>query len=537
MWIRFNREDLAVIAHFLGVLIVGVALFMLVPLLTAFVMREWGPANDYALSMAICGVVGGALRLTHIRPHTITRQQSLAVVGLAWIVVALAGAIPLYLSGHWPTLLDALFESVAGFTTSGFSIVHDLDHLAYSHNMWRHLMLLIGGQGIIVVALAFAFVGRFGGTVSLYQAEGRGEHVLPNLRSTSRFIWFVTGTIVVIGTAVLFGVNLANGMGFLRGTLHAFWATIATYDTGGFAPQSMSALYYHSWGFELVTMFLMLIGMMNFAVQLHLLRGNWRELFKNIETRTLFVTIVFFATLTGLALASTPQFNGIEAIFRKGMYHVVSASSGAGHQTIYASQWGEVIPSAAFFSMLLIMGLGGSVSSTTGGIKAMRIGLVAKSILASVRSALAPESAVTVSHYHHLKDRVLTPGAASAAATVFILYILSYVLGTVAGVAYGYPLQSAMFESVAAASNAGMGIGVTSTSMPVGLKIVYMIQMWVGRLEFIALFALIAGVVASMAPRWRLQRQRRPRSSGSGHQGRMLNGQLDSVRRQRAAKK
>lgn len=119
MWIRFHKEDLAVIAHFLGVLIVGIALFMLVPLITALVMREWGPASDYAFSMAICGVVGGALRLVHIGPHAITRQQSLAVVGLAWVVISFAGAIPLYLSGHWPTFLDALFESVAGFTTSG----------------------------------------------------------------------------------------------------------------------------------------------------------------------------------------------------------------------------------------------------------------------------------------------------------------------------------------------------------------------------------------------------------------------------------
>lgn len=504
MWVRFQTRDIATTAHFMGVLIFGVGVLMGVPLITALLAGEWGPAVDYAFSGAICCLIGGALRFAQIRPTVITRSEALVIVGLGWLIVSLVAAIPLYLSGHWGSYLDSVFEAVSGFTTSGLSLVTDLDHLAHSHNMWRHMTHLLGGQGIIVVALMFAFVGRLGGTASLYQAEGRDEHVLPNIRHTSRFIWVVTGVIVAVGTLALFLVNLRNGMSIERGALHAFWMTVATYDTGGFAAQSQNALYYHSPGVEIVTMFTMMAGTLNFAMHAHLWRGHWREIYRNIETRTMVVTFSAFSALAALAMATGPFFNSLDPTFRKGVYHVVSAHTGTGHQTLYGLQWENVVPSGALFAVILAMGLGGAVCSTAGGIKAMRIGLIGRAILNDIRSALAPESAIMKSQYHHIRRRVLTSELAAGAASIFILYIISYTIGAVAGAAYGYPLEVSLFESVSAAANVGLTAGITEPAMPLGLKLVYILQMWIGRLEFIALLALIAGVLVSLVPRRRV---------------------------------
>lgn len=506
MWVRFKRDDWRTVAHFLGVLVWAIGAIMVVPLATAVLLGEWGPAVHYLFSVGLAFTIGGVLRLADIRPRQITRRQAIIVVALAWLTVGLIGAVPLYLSGHWGSYLDALFEAVSGFTTSGLTLVQDLDHLAYSHNMWRHLTHLIGGQGVIVIAIAFAFVGRLGGTVSLYQAEGRDEHILPNLMHTARFIWAVTGVIVVVGTIALTLVNLSIGLEPIRAALHGFWITVATYDTGGFAPMSQNTMYYHSGVFETVSMYTMLAGMLNFALHANLWRGDWREMFKNIETRTLAIGMTILTVVISLSLAGSELFGDSFTVFRKGAYHIVSANSGTGHQTIYAAQWLNVVPSGALIAVILAMGFGGAVGSTAGGIKAMRVGVIAKSIVGSVKSALAPESAIIKMRYHHIVDRILSPELASGAASIFVLYLLTYTAGAIVGASYGYDLRAALFESVSATANVGLSAGITSPAMPVGLKITYMLQMWAGRLEFISLFALIAGLFVSARPKRRVKR-------------------------------
>ena len=181
--------------------------------------------------------------------------------------------------------------------------------MAYSHNMWRHLTHLIGGQGIVVAALSLA-VGLRGGAFSLYLAEGRDERILPNVVYTTRFIWFVTAVYVGIGTLALWGVNTYLGMAPGRGVLHAFWISVAAYDTGGFGPQSMNAMYYHSYLFEIVSVFLMIAGTMNFNLHAQVWRGDRTELWRNIETRVLAINILILSTLAALGLAASTAFPG-----------------------------------------------------------------------------------------------------------------------------------------------------------------------------------------------------------------------------------
>jgi trk system potassium uptake protein TrkH len=144
------------------------------------------------------------------------------------------------------------------------------------------------------------------------------------------------------------------------------------------------------------------------------------------------------------------------------------------------------------------MGAGGAVSSTAGGIKALRIGAIFKAVILSIRRALAPDTAIIRSRYHHITDKTLTDQVISASMTVFILYMITYITGALVGMAYGYPAGDALFESTSAAGGVGLSIGITSAAMPAGMKWLYIIQMWAGRLEFLALMALAAAVIISI---------------------------------------
>ena len=497
MLTRLYSDDFRLIAHYVGLLLVGIGISMVVPFGTALVFSEWGAALDYVLGIGIACALGTALMHADIRDRNINHGQALAITALGWLVAAGAASIPLALTPHYGSFIDAMFDSLSGLTTTGLTLVADLDHMAHSHNMWRHLTQLIGGQGILVAALSLA-VGTRGGAVALYVAEGRDDRILPNIRQTARFIWFVTGIYILLGTVLLTGVLWYLGMDGVRGPLHAFWAAIATYDTGGFAPQSMNAMYYHSFLFEAVTLFLMVAGTMNFSLHAQVWRGDRSELWRSLETRTLAFNIFSLSALAALGLAAVQAYSGPLAVFRKGVYHVISAHS-AGHQTVYSSQWSTDIGPTAFLAVMLAMAAGGGMASTAGGVKALRFGLLIKTIWHQIRVSMAPPSAVIRTSFYHLGRKVLTPELASNTMLIFAIYALVYLAGGVAGAAYGYYPPDAMFESISATATSGPSAGITDPSMPTGLKLVYMFQMWAGRLEFIAVLTVMTQILVSLA--------------------------------------
>ena len=497
MWIRLRTSDFGTIIHYTGVFVVGMGIAMVVPLLTAVALREWGPVLDYLFGMGVTLLVGMAMTLLGTRQRRIRHSHALIIAAFGWLAASLVAAIPLALSDNYITFLDAWFDAMSGLTTSGLTVVRDLDHMSYAHNMWRHLLHLIGGQGIIIAALSFA-VGLRGGAFALYLAEARDEKVLPNVVNTARFIWFVTAVYVGVGTLALYIYNLVHGLTGVRALLHAFWICIAAYDTGGFAPQSMNALYYHSWVFEAFTITLMMAGTLNFNLHAAVWRGQRREILRNLETRTLAISILLISLLVAFGLANEASYPGYAETVRKGIYHVLSAHTGTGHQTLYASQWSTQFSELAWIGIVIAMGLGGGVSSTAGGIKALRVGLLMKLIARNVKEAVSPRSAIVKTGYHHVRDTLVTPGLTVTVLIFFSTYILVYTTGAIIAVAYGFPLKEAVFESVSATANVGLSMGITSPDMPQGLKYMYIIQMWAGRLEFVAVFALLGHVFSAI---------------------------------------
>lgn len=499
MWQRFNLDDLRTICHYLGVLVLFSSIIYVIPFITALVLGEWEPAARYLLAIGICLVAGSLMRFSRIRPARLTRQQALVVTGFAWILLAFFASIPLFQSGHYATYIDALFDGVSGVTTTGATTVIDLDHISHADNMFRFMMQLLGGLGLVVVALALGLFGKSGGT-TMYASEGRSEHVIPNVVQTSRFIARIALGFIAVATVILFVICMILGMEPVRAFLHGLWLALSGFITGGFAPTSNSVGYYHSAVVEIILMTLMILGAINFAVHLDIWKGRLGTFFRDIETRTLFIWVLVMLGVFTASLCASDRFSDLPTLLRRGLFLVVSTFTTTGFQNVTTNQLVTALSSGALLTLAIFMAVGAGAGSTAGGIKFTRVALMLKSVVATVKQTLAPDTARTVVTYYHIGRQTLNEAAVKEAMTVFMLFVTTYLAGAIVGIAYGYDAVQATFESVAMTSNGGLST-IVGPGMPLGLELFYMLQMWAGRLEFVTLLALIAQVVVSLVPK------------------------------------
>lgn len=496
MLFRPDHQDFRLIGFYTGKVVFGVGLVMLVPMALALVLRELNDAYGFLLGASLA-VATGSLSQLLLRPQAVLRtSHGLATVALSWIVAPLFAAIPFLLSGHYASYLDAYFEAMSGFATIGLTLANDLDHMTRSVNLWRHLCQFLGGQGIIVVVLTI-FASGGGRIGTLYAGEGREEKIVPNVISTARFIWKVALVYGVLGTLLLWVAMLLAGMSLLPGLYHAVNLFMAAFDTGGFAPQSSSAAFYRSPVVEAVLLVLMVAGAFSFALHYQLWRGRHQELGRNIETRTLAASILVIFGILAVGLARTGTVAEFDGLFRIGFFQAVSAHTTTGLSTVpsrmFLTDWGMLAPAM----LVAAMAMGGMAGSTAGGIKAIRIGIIIKGLRRDIRRVLLPENAVLVETYHSTTSRILREDQVRGAATILLLFLMLYLGGGMLGLFYGYPFDQAMFESTAAASSGGLSIGIVRPDLEWPLKVVYIAQMLIGRLEFIAVFAL-AGYLVSI---------------------------------------
>ncbi|MDP3042013.1 MAG: TrkH family potassium uptake protein [Candidatus Omnitrophota bacterium] len=497
MILRPRLEDLKIIGFYLGKIILGLALTMVIPILIALCFGEINPALDFFISIEISALLGLLLIKICQTNKDLNWMQGMIVVSLSWVVAMILGAIPLYLSGHWKSFLDACFDAMSGFATTGLTLVQDLDHLSYTHNLWRHLIMFLGGQGIVVIALSF-FVRGSSGAFKMYVGEARDEKIMPNVINTSRFIWMVSIVYLILGTLALGLTGIFNGMKPLNSFFHGACIFMAAFDTGGFSPQSQNILYYHSFAYEVITVILMVLGALNFKLHYHLWMGNRKEIIKNIETRTLLVTIIATFSVVAVGLAQTGIYPAAAMLFRKGFYQLISGHTGTGFQTIYAQQFGADWNPLALVGVILAMALGGAVCSTTGAIKMLRIGIIFKAFKEDLKRIIMPERAIVIEKFHHIREVFLEDKLVRGALMITLAYIILYGLGALVGMFYGYPFLEALFESTSAAANVGLSCGITNIDMPAMLKVTYILQMWAGRLEFMSVFTILGFLFASI---------------------------------------
>ncbi|MDO4590914.1 MAG: potassium transporter TrkG [Slackia sp.] len=500
MWQKFSLYDFRVIAHYLGVLVLFLAVAQCVPFAVACLMGEWNAASRYLLGAGIALAIGSLLRMCLVNPGKLSPKHALAVTGFAWLVLALLGAVPMVLSGHFGSYLDAVFECMSSWTTTGASLAQDIDHMATADNMWRFTMQCIGGQGVVVIALSLGLFGRAVDS-SLYSSEGRSEHVIPNIMKTARFIVRFSAQFILAGAALLALLCLFKGMEPVRALFNGLWLSMASFNTGGMTSMSTGILYYHSGAVELVVMVVILLGSINFTMHSEVWKGRLDHFFKDIEVRTLAIWLSVVIAAFVAALCTSNLYDDLPTLLRRATFTVISAFSSTGFQTITTNQLTTVISSGALLVIVFCMAIGGSAGSTTGGIKILRVGILAKELVAYIKDLLAPASARQVVTYYHVGRRPLNTDLVRANLAVFMLYCAMFLLITIVTVAYGYDAAPSMFEAVSMVSNIGMSSGIIQPGMPDMLKMLYIIGMWAGRLEVVTLIALLVSIVASFRPR------------------------------------
>ncbi|MFH1772609.1 MAG: TrkH family potassium uptake protein [Candidatus Omnitrophota bacterium] len=490
MIISPDRKDFFTILNILGRLILGLSFFLVIPIIVALIRKEASPFFDFLITFFVTSFLGMFLVLLFPLKKEPGWIHAFFTVSAGWLVSSLLGAIPLYLSAHFGSFIDAWFEAMSGFATTGLVLIQDLDHLSYSHNMWRHLTMFIGGQGIILASLSILTRAR-SAALGFYIGEARQEKILPNVLATSRFIWRVSFTFLIIGVSAYTAILFYKGLNIERAFFHAIWLFFASFDTGGFAPQAQNIAYYHSRLLEAVTVVFMIMGAINFNLHFWLWTKRKREIFNNFEIRTFFLTFFSLLILVYLPLKGL----GNLSMFHKGFYQLISAHSGCGFSNMGTIELAG-FPPLALLAVIFAMMIGGGVCSTTGGIKLMRIGIILKTFIMETKRWMMPFKAVYKDRLHHLQDIILSEKRIKEAYVFFSLFLFTYVSGAIIGMIYGYPALFSLFESVSATANVGLSVGITNPAMPAGLKLVYIFQMWAGRLEFLSIFVALGFIVS-----------------------------------------
>lgn len=497
LFARPDRDDLRIIGYYVGKVLYGIGWLQVLPAIIALLLGEWNAMTALLTGAGFALAVGRTAEIRLRTREPLDWSHGMVTVALSWLIGPLFVAIPLFLSGHFDSYLDAVFEAMSGLTTSGLSLMQDLDHVAASMNVYRHMTHFAGGQGIIIVVLTLFAASGSAQLHTLYVGEGRDERIMPNIIRTARFIYTVAAVYLVIGTAFLWLAGMVAGLAPMRSLYHAVNLFMAAFDTGGFATMSSSVGYYHSVAMEYVLIVLMFAGTLSFGLHYMLWRGDPREILRNLETRTMAVTLLGLTALCMLGLGRSGAFTDAGPMLRKGFFTIVSAHTGTGFAVnapaLYVSDWGQLAPAAVVGAM----GLGGMASSTAGGFKAIRVGLAMKGLTHDIRRVLLPESALVVTTYHSRRRQILRDETVKSATTILLLFLMTYLGGAmVALFTTSTDFTSALFESVSATANVGLSTGLTAPDMNATLEITYIIQMWLGRLEFMAVFAAIAYLVA-----------------------------------------
>ncbi|MFO7875044.1 MAG: TrkH family potassium uptake protein [Desulfovermiculus sp.] len=471
------------ILQVVGLIVLFVGLTMLLPLGFSLTAKD-GTAVSFIQAMLLSIAVGGGLFLVFRtdRGHTVTHREGMCIVTLGWAGAGLFGALPFYLSGSIPGLTDCVFETFSGFTTTGSTILGDIESLPSSILMWRSQTQWLGGMGIVLLSLAILpFLGV--GGMQLYKAEVPGptpDKLRPRVKDTARLLWQV----YLLLSALEFLFLLAGGMSFFDSLSHTF----TTMPTGGFSPKSASIGHYDSVYFDLVITFFMFMAGVNFALHFQLLRRNPSAWWRSPEFRfyllvTLGVTLIVTLCIYGSVYSSLGQ------ALRYSLFQVVSIFTTTGYGTADYELWGPL----AQFLLLLCMIVGGSAGSTAGGVKCMRLIILIKQAQRELMRLVHPRAVVPVK----LGGKIVSDEILSGVVGFFLLYLALAALAMCILAASGVDLLTTIGAVIACISNIGPGLGQVGPTdnfghLPDLGKWVLTFCMLLGRLEIYTVIVLFS---------------------------------------------
>jgi len=466
------------ISRVLGMILIVIAVLMLLPLIAGICYGE--NISNFIKSIAITAAAGLGMYSVKPKSTQMFARDGFVIVGVAWILISLLGALPFVFSGSIPNYIDALFETVSGFTTTGSSVVLNVELMPKGDLFWRSFTHWIGGMGVLVFVMA---VLPMSGDYSMHimRAEVPGPSVgklVPRVRKTSAILYLIYMALTVIETGFL----MAGGMNFYEALLHAF----ATAGTGGFSTRAASIAAFDSAYIELVCSVFMLLFSLNFNLYFLLLLKRFRIVFKNEELGW-FCGIVAASTLL-IAVNISDRYSYTEAL-RHAFFTVATtvSTTGFGHEDF--TQWNSI----SQWVIVLLMFCGACAGSTGGGIKVSRIVILLKTASMEIKQAVRPRAV----HRVQLEGKRVEDRTVHAVTAFFFMYILALLACTLIISADGFDTTTNFTAALACISNIGPGLSLVG---PAGnfagfsyiSKLALALTMLVGRLEILPVLVLFS---------------------------------------------
>jgi trk system potassium uptake protein len=478
---KLKRNELYSIIHYTGYVCILLALVMLLPILIALIYGEYTKILPFIYSSITSLILGITLFKVFTSKKELSLKSAMIFVTIIWLIGSAIAALPYYFSGDL-SYLNAYFEAMSGFTTTGFSM-YNLDYASFTMNFWRAFTQWLGGIGIIVMALTVLSSPGVN-IMRMYSAEGRDERLVPSIRHTSRIILYI-----YLGyTALSIILFKFAGMPVFDSVFYAFSAL----STGGFALQNASIAFYNNIWIELVAIFVMIIGATNFALHYTIIKGNWREYFKDIETKVSWILLIGGTLLVALFLYNgTIYGNDIFTSLRYSIFQVVTALTTTGLQTASPSDITVKWEGLGIFILTLLMIVGAGACSTGGGIKWLRIGILVKGMWWEIKSLLLPKNAVISRNIHHIRDIKVDQDLLKLTGLFVISYIFVYIVSIIIVLFYYQNVSQVLFEVASSLSNVGLGSGLITPTSPIMVKLVFIADMWIGRLEIWPILLLL----------------------------------------------
>ncbi len=459
------------------------AVVMVPPLIIAFVQKEYSAA--YGFIWAIIALVGVSLLAYLVKPKKITiyAREGFMIVAMAWIVVSLFGALPFCISGSIPSYLDSLFETVSGFTTTGASILSNVEAMPMSLLWWRSFTHWLGGMGVLVFLLAIIpLTKNTGHSMNLLRAESPGPQVdkmTPRLHDSAKMLY----AIYIGMTGILIIFLLAGGMPLFDSVTTAF----GTAGTGGFAILNDSMASYSPYLQTVVGIFMLLFGV-NFNIYYFLLLREFKKVLKNQEL-WLYIGIMAVSVVT-ITINILPYF---DYLFGESLHQAFFQVSSIMTTTGFATANFDLWPQYSRTILVILMFLGACAGSTGGGIKIARVLLLGKTFVRDIKRLIRPRSVSLV----HMNGNVVDDDTIRATQSFLAAYIFVGLISVIIIALDNFSLETTATSVVACMNNIGPGLDlvgpVGNYSMFSGLsKLVLSADMLIGRLEIFPMLMLFA---------------------------------------------
>ena len=470
------------LGRFIAQIVTIEALFLIPAMLISLGYGEMNTVLAFVYTLGIMLVVAGGLYwLCHGAGKLFGAREGLVCVGLSWIAMSVLGCLPFVFSGAIPSYVDALFEIVSGFTTTGASIVPDVEALSHGILYWRSFSHWLGGMGVLVFLLAFTGAKGSGFTMHLLRAESPGPDVgklVPKMRTTATILYVLYIALTVINFLFL----VFGKMPVFEAVCTAF----GTAGTGGFGLKNDSIGSYSPYLQNVTTVFMILFGV-NFSCYYLLLLGHFRSVFKDQELRT--YVFIILAAIALIVLDIHDLYGTLEESIRHAAFQVGSIITTTGFATVDFDLW----PSFSKTILMCLMVVGACAGSTGGGLKVARLLLIFKSLRRNIRQMLNPKKVQVIRNNNAIvEEKVLANTNAYLAAYIVIIFVIFLVISL-----DGFSIGTNFSAALCTFNNIGPGfeaVGPTCNFSAYSAlsKFVLSLGMLAGRLEIFPILVLLS---------------------------------------------